>query len=61
MQLSSISMPYNNQNFNWYEYEISQIGCCLLPDAFRIKQASKDETRELFGWLDKCWIGEEEM
>ena len=48
MQSSSTSMPDNNRNFNWYENETSQIGCCLLPDAFGIKQTSKEETREFF-------------
>ena len=54
-------MPDNNRNFNSYEYETSQIGCCLLPDAFGIKQARKEETREFFRWLNKYWIWEEEM
>ena len=61
MQSSSTSMPDNNRNFNWYEYETSQIGRCLLPDAFGIKQARKEETREFFRWLNKYWIWEEEM
>jgi hypothetical protein len=61
MQSSSTSMPDNNRNFNWYEYETSQIGCCLLPDVGWTLKSGKEETREFFRWLDKCWIWEEEI
>ena len=51
MQSSSTSMPDNNRNFNWYEYKTSQSGCCLLPNAFRIKQARKEKPGDFLGDL----------